>query len=167
MEVGYGRLSMESVAEEAGVARATVYRRYRNKADLVTAAIAEYEAADPSPEPSDDPRNDLLRFLADFDNRFTRSCVEVLGSLLANHEDPRSLALHRERVIALRRAYVRSLLERARDLGQLDPEVDLDLALEMLVGVVIARAVGGMPSLPGWAQRALELIWSTVGADTR
>ena len=40
MEVGYARLSMESVASEAGVARATVYRRFKDKADLVTAAIA-------------------------------------------------------------------------------------------------------------------------------
>ena len=31
---------MESVAIEAGVARATIYRRYRDKADLITAAIA-------------------------------------------------------------------------------------------------------------------------------
>ena len=39
-EVGYGKVTMESVACEAGVARATIYRRYRDKADLITAAIA-------------------------------------------------------------------------------------------------------------------------------
>ena len=39
-EHGYARISMESIASEAGVARATVYRRYRDKADLITAAIA-------------------------------------------------------------------------------------------------------------------------------
>ena len=39
-DVGYARVSMESVAIEAGVARATIYRRYRDKADLITAAIA-------------------------------------------------------------------------------------------------------------------------------
>ena len=39
-DLGYANVSMESVATEAGVARATIYRRYRDKADLITAAIA-------------------------------------------------------------------------------------------------------------------------------
>ena len=40
LDEGYARLSMESVASEAGVSRATIYRRFKDKADLVTAAIA-------------------------------------------------------------------------------------------------------------------------------
>ena len=39
--LGYGRMTVESVAVEAGVSRASVYRRFRDKADLVTAAIAQ------------------------------------------------------------------------------------------------------------------------------
>ena len=42
---------MESVACEAGVARATVYRRYRDKADLITAAIAGNSTSHRSIEP--------------------------------------------------------------------------------------------------------------------
>ena len=44
----------------------------------------------------------------------------------------------------VRRAYARGLLQRACELGELDPNTDLDLALDMLVGVVIARAVSGV-----------------------
>lgn len=40
-EVGYARVSMESIASEAGVARTTVYRRFKDKADLITTAIAD------------------------------------------------------------------------------------------------------------------------------
>ena len=44
---GYDRTSIEAVAAEAGVTRATVYRRYATKADMVTAAVCtlagEYE----------------------------------------------------------------------------------------------------------------------------
>ncbi len=163
MDEGYTRLSMESVATEAGVARATVYRRFKDKADLVTAAIAGY--AGPVPPASDSgPAADLERFLLDFDDRFNRSCIEVLGGLLADREDPTALALHRERVIEPRRAYARALLEQARDSGELDPKADLDLALDMLVGVVIARAVGGRDLEPGWARRALDLVWRGAGA---
>jgi AcrR family transcriptional regulator len=163
MDEGYTRLSMESVASEAGVARATVYRRFKDKADLVTAAIASY--AGPGPASSDSgAAADLERFLLDFDDRFNRSCIEVLGGLLADREDPTALALHRERVIEPRRAYARALLEQARDSGELDANADLDLALDMLIGLVIARAIGGRDLEPGWARRALDLVWRGAGA---
>ena len=111
LDEGYARLSMESVASEAGVSRATIYRRFKDKADLVTAAIAgsaRLEAGtggSGGPGRSDNPRADLERFLLDFDDRFNRSCLEVLGGLLADREDPTALALHRARVIEPRRAY--------------------------------------------------------------
>ncbi len=166
MEVGYARLSMESVASEAGVARATVYRRFKDKADLVTAAIADYARADTAPGESLNPRRDLERFLVEFDDRFNRCCIEVLGGILANREDPTALALHRQRVIAPRKAYARALLERARQLGQLSPAADLDVALDMLVGLVIARAIGGQEHRPDWVERGLDLVWKGAGPET-
>ena len=51
-ELGYAKVSMESVAGEAGVARATIYRRYRDKADLITAAIASNSSTHLGPAPS-------------------------------------------------------------------------------------------------------------------
>jgi AcrR family transcriptional regulator len=162
-ELGYGGISMESVACEAGVARATVYRRYRDKADLVTAAIAERAAQTRKPEPSEDPRRDLAQFLVDFEDRFNQSCIEVLGCLLGDRDDPHALALCRERVIAPQRAYALSLLEHARRLGQLRPDADLSLALNMLVGVVVVRAVHGAASAPGWVDKALDAVWTAMG----
>ena len=38
-ETGYAGVSMESVAKEAGVARATIYRRHHDKADLILSLI--------------------------------------------------------------------------------------------------------------------------------
>lgn len=157
-ELGYARVTMERVAAEAGVARATVYRRYQDKADLITAAIAAGIEELPT-RPSDDPRRDLVRFLTAFDARFAHHCLGVLGSLLGGQEDPYALDLHRERVIEPRAAYARRLLERAQELGQLDPEADVDLALQMLVGAVFARRISGVPSDRSWARRAVETIW--------
>jgi AcrR family transcriptional regulator len=161
-DVGYAAMSMESVASDAGVARATVYRRYRGKADLVTSAIAEH-AAEIAPGPSDDPKGDLIGFLADFDDRFATSGMGVLGSLLADRENRAALELHRQRVIAPRLSYVRRLLEQAQAHGDLRPDANLDLAIQMLGGSVYLRRVAGVASEPDWAERAVDTIWQGMG----
>jgi AcrR family transcriptional regulator len=158
-EIGYAKMSMESIATEARVARATVYRRFRDKADLITAAIAANIAAHGNAERSNDPRADLVRYLEEFDERFGESCVEVIGTLLGSREERGALDLHRQRVVMPRTQYARSLLVRAQELGQLSPSIDVDLAVEMLAGSVFARRVHGTASGPGWAERAVEMIW--------
>jgi AcrR family transcriptional regulator len=153
------------VASEAGVARATIYRRYRDKADLVTSAIAEHAAEIPA-RPSGDPKADLCRFLVEFDRRFGASGVGVLGALMTNRDDADALELHRERVIAPRLAYGRQLLEQARADGDLRPDADIDLAFQMLSGSVFHRRVAGVESEPGWAERAVDTIWRGMGTGS-
>jgi AcrR family transcriptional regulator len=162
-EVGYANISMESVASEAGVARATVYRRYRDKADLITAAIATNSSTHLAPGPSHDPRTDLINYLNQFDERFAESCLEVVGTLIGSREEPGSLDLHRRRVVEPRMGHALALLERARQLGQLRPDADLDLALQMLAGSVFARRVAGTASTPEWAERAVDTVWVGMG----
>jgi AcrR family transcriptional regulator len=162
-EVGFGKVSMESVASEAGVARATIYRRYRDKADLITAAIAANSSTHLGSGDGDDPRAELIEYLNEFDARFAEGCLEVVGTLIGAREDPGALALHRERVVGPRMGYARSLLERARQLGQLRDDADLDLALQMVTGSVFARRVAGDASAVGWAERAVDIIWRGMG----
>ena len=162
-ELGYAKVSMEGVAAEAGVARATVYRRYQDKADLLTAAIAENSTTHLATAVSTDPRGDLVAYLRDFDRRYAVGCLEVVGTLIGMREDPRALDLHRQRVVAPRMAYTGALLQRARELGQLRPDADLDLALQMLTGSVFARRVSGQDSPDGWAERAVDTIWAGMG----
>jgi AcrR family transcriptional regulator len=158
-ELGYARMSMESIAGEAGVARATVYRRFKDKADLITAAIADNPGGHLPEAPSDDPRADLIAFLEAFDKRFGESCVEVVGTMLGAPEERDALELHRRRVVAPRTAYARALVVRAQDLGEVSLDLDADLAVQMLTGSVLARRVSGSPSPPDWARRAVDVIW--------
>jgi AcrR family transcriptional regulator len=166
-ELGYARLSMESVASEAGVARATVYRRFKDKADLITAAIAGNPGGRFPGEPSDDPRADLVAYLEAFDERFAESCIEVVGTLLGSRQERAALTLHRRRVVEPRMAYVRTLLVRARELGEIGADTDVDLVVQMLTGSVLARRVSGASSPPHWARRAVDMIWRCPQSDAR
>ncbi len=163
--LGYANVSMESVATEAGVARATIYRRYRDKADLITAAIAAGSGAHRTHAPSLDPRADLVAYLDAFDRRFAEGCLGVLGTLIGAREDPGALGLHRQRVVGPRLAYVRSLLEQAQRLGQLRDDADLDLAVQMLAGSVFTRRVAGTAAGPAWAERSVDTVWKGMGPD--
>lgn len=158
-DLGYLKMSMESVASEAGVARSTVYRRFRDKGDLVTAAIAATMPATDPPDVSTDPRQDLIDFVEEFDRRSAKCLVEVLGSLLGSREERATLELHRRRVIGPRRAYARGLLEQACRLGQLRSDTDVDLALEMVVGAVFARQVIGASRRAAWVSDAVDAVW--------
>jgi len=164
--VGYANVSMESVASEAGVARATIYRRHRDKADLITAAIAANSSAHLATGPSADPRADVVAYLDAFDQRFAEGCLEVLGTLIGAREDPGALALHRQRVVGPRLAFLRSLLDQARQRGQLRDDADLDLAMQMLVGSVFARRVAGTAAGPAWAERAVDTVWTGMGTGS-
>src|SRR5215470_10204704 len=76
-ELGYARLTMDGVAREAGVARTTLYRRYRDKADLVSAAINGLRQ--PSKRPSTgDARHDLIVSLDNVRRNFDMSLAGTL-----------------------------------------------------------------------------------------
>jgi AcrR family transcriptional regulator len=157
--LGFGQMTMESIALEAGVSRATIYRRYRDKADVVTDAIAGAAAVQPASGGRADPRRDLVRFLEAFDGRFAESCLEVIGGLVGDRSAPHALEMHRERVVKPRTDYALSLLEEAQRRGELAADADLRLAMQMLAGSVFFRRVGGQQASPGWAEKAVEAIW--------
>ncbi len=152
-DVGYSNMSMESVAAEAGVARATIYRRYQDKADLVTSAIA---AAADQPARTGEPLADLVAYLEEFDSHFSESCLEIVGCLLGCRADPSAMTLHRDRVVGPRLRALAALVGRAKEEGSLREDTDLDLLVEMLVGVVFARRIIGLPAGSGWARAAVE-----------
>ena len=137
--------------------KATLYRRYRNKADLATAAlvsIAEPEFAAPLPG---ETREALVDHLARFERSVGRGGLDVLGALLDQHSDPELLELHRQRVISRGKARMLAILERARDRGEIRDDTDFDAAIEMLIGSYFARRLAGGPR-KRWAETVVDTL---------
>ena len=155
-ERGYGELSMERVAADAGVGKATVYRRYRNKADLATAALASVSGpwlARPLP---DETRAALIEHLTRFEESLTLVGMGVIAAML-EERDPELLELHRRRSIERGRARSRAILERARARGELRPGIDPDTVMEMLIGSLFARRLTGNTD-DGWPASAVDAL---------
>jgi AcrR family transcriptional regulator len=160
---GYDRTSIEAVAAEAGVTRATVYRRYPTKADMVTAAVcAMTEAKEPGE--CADARTTLLELLRGF-----RDCVgpadglAIAASLyIQRHEHPELLESFRERVIHPTRRKMEAVLELARDRGEISEDVEPSAVIEMLIGSYLYRALAGRPIPRNWPERAIAAVWPAV-----
>jgi AcrR family transcriptional regulator len=62
-DVGYGALTMDAVAAEAGVGKATIYRRWRTKQDLVVDTISDLNRAEATPPDTGSLEGDLRQML--------------------------------------------------------------------------------------------------------
>ena len=155
-ERGYRELSMEQVAADAGVSKATVYRRYRNKADLATAALATVSHAKYSGPIPDDTREALVEHLQRFETGIATVGLGAIASLL-EERDPELLALHRERTISRGRERSRVIIRRAQERGEIRADADPEVAMEMLIGSLFARRLSGNEQ-PGWAESAVDTL---------
>jgi AcrR family transcriptional regulator len=160
---GYARMSMESVAEAAGVGKTTVYRRYKDKDDLVTAAL---EQMTPVLEPPDsgDTRADLLLLLQRFQGSKEKiEDLRLMGTLWSEEQrNPELMRLFRERVIRPRRQMLLDILKRGKKRGELRDDVDPALVVEMMVGAHFARRFAGRPIPRDWAEQVVDQIWPAL-----
>ena len=98
-EVGYEQLSIEAVASRSGAAKTTIYRRYRDKAALVAAAVDHRAHAVP-PEPvADDLRGDLLGLVSWLGKQIAEQEMGLLGAVFAGMRSDARLAEEMRRIL--------------------------------------------------------------------
>ena len=155
-ELGYARMSLESVAAAAGTTTPSLRRRYSNKAELVAAVIGSLRVEElPASAPT--PRAHALAILENFHSNLRAiPALAILGSLLAEEErHPELLDLFKTRIVEPRRA----LLRQALGAGDLPQSADLDALTSMLIGSFYGRYVtlAGIPD--DWPDRVLSVVW--------
>jgi AcrR family transcriptional regulator len=155
-ELGYARMSLESVAAAAGTTVPSLRRRHRNKAELVAAVIGSLRVEEP-PADAPTPRAHALAILENFHSNLQAiPSMAILGSLLAEEErHPELLHLFKTRIVEPRRA----LLRQALAAGDLPDFADIDTLTSMLIGSFYARyvTIAGIPD--DWPNRVLSAIW--------
>jgi AcrR family transcriptional regulator len=156
---GYARMSVDAVAAEAGVGKPTVYLRHPSKAALATAALAHLRERT-APSDIGDTRADLVAHLRHFRAGVERPFgMAMIGNVLAEeHHTPELLERFRERLVTPRRRMIASVLERARDRGELRPGVDIDAAVDMLVGSYYAHYLADGRPKRAWPEAAVDLL---------
>jgi len=141
-EVGYDRLTMDAVATAAKASKATLYRRWTSKAELVVDAISRAKGC-PVPDDVDTGslRGDLVS-LSCGDGGFTDEMpMSVMAGLLtALQRDAELQRAFRERFLAPRLGLVTRIYRRAIDRGEISADVDIELLVSTLPAVIIHHA---------------------------
>jgi len=142
-EHGFARLTVEAIAQRAGVAKQTIYRWWPSKTDILVEAFLTDAAEDLTPPDTGDPTADLIAHLTALATFLTESDAgAVFRALTAEGlHDPRLAARLRAEYLSAQRARDRLPLERAVARGELPAATDLDALVDRLVGPLYYRAL--------------------------
>src|SRR5436190_1751735 len=138
-EVGYGALTIESVAARAGVGKSTIYRHWPGKLALVEDAFRTLKAQALVPE-SGTLRERITGFLEQVARLVEESTYSACMPALieAAERDPQVRAFHCD-FSAERRAVLVDVLRDAVETGELSDSSDPELLADALVGPIVMR----------------------------
>jgi AcrR family transcriptional regulator len=160
-ELGVYEFRTEDVAARAGVGKGAIYRRYDSKDALVTAAIAALVGGEIAVPDTGSTREDLLVLMREAVDLYSGSLAgRLMPNLIGAMARKRDLAKAvREGFLAGRRAALREVLRRGMERGDLSPNADLELVLDVLGGPLFYRLlVTGGPIDEQLAEGVADLI---------
>jgi AcrR family transcriptional regulator len=151
---------VEAVAAQAGVAKTTIYRRYRDREEMIAAALTSLTSPPPPPDASS---LQPMQWVIEQSFNAIESGIGLDGvAAPLTDEDTRFTALIRALLVE-HRAALAAVVEDATAAGQLRP--DIDTMLDCIVGAYLAERARSGNVQPGWAQRILRALWPAVAAS--
>ncbi|MDB5733077.1 MAG: transcriptional regulator, TetR family [Variovorax sp.] len=138
-EAGMAAVTMDAVAQRAGAGKASLYRRWKSKDELLADALTLHSPTDVEVD-TGRLRDDLVRVYEHYygigDHLMQAAVQEMLGNVRQHMAWTEKVAPER---LTARRAKVRALFERAVARGEIAPPPDLDLLLDVVPAMVLSR----------------------------
>jgi AcrR family transcriptional regulator len=167
-EVGYARLSIESVARRAGVGKTAVYRRWPSKQQMVVAVVSEVAGAAIPVIDTGSLIGDVRAFLHEAYNGLRLPAVRAILPDLFAEGSRRRDELGEDLLATVRdprRARAAEMIERAVERGELDRSVDVETAMDMLAGPLYWRlAVIQTPEGDEYVERLTRVVVAGIKA---
>ncbi|MFI1796098.1 TetR/AcrR family transcriptional regulator C-terminal ligand-binding domain-containing protein [Streptomyces sp. NPDC020379] len=140
--VTMGELSMERIAREAGVGKATLYRRWAGKEELMLDVLRSMDDALPE-LPGTSARDDLVAVLELLRRRgLAKRSSAVLRTVISQVQaHPKLWKEYHQTVILARRATVHAVLRRGMTTGELRDDLDIQLLSDLFVSPMLSRAM--------------------------
>jgi len=159
-EVGYGALTMDAVAAEAGVGKATIYRRWRTKEDLVVDTIAEVNRAEmavPNTGSLEGDLREMLHAVVAGINGSSGAATQALLSTIPHH--PALAEAFRQGPLGVWEQGFDEIFARAEARGELQPgQVDAVITEAITAPLVQRWLVRGEPVTDAYADEVLAKV---------
>jgi AcrR family transcriptional regulator len=164
---GVKRLTIEGVSARTGIAKTTLYRRWRSKEDLALAVMLEMARTATSASAGPNLRSALVGYvgaaIAILRTTPMGRVMQGLASDLAT--DPVLATRFRDEVVMLRQRHLADLLTRAMAEQQLRPDLDPELLQDLLFGPVYYRLLfSGRPLDDALAEQIVDAVLPTIVA---
>jgi len=140
LESGFGAVTVEKIAEQAKVSKATIYKWWPNKAAVVmdsfmSAALSRLPVPD-----TGSVRNDIAIQVTNLAKFLTSREGKVINELIAEGQsDPKLAEEYRSRYFSPRRLESHRILERGVHRGELKQDLDIELTIDLIYGPLFYR----------------------------
>jgi AcrR family transcriptional regulator len=165
-ERGYEGLTMEGIAERAGVGKTTLYRRFRTRDEVLEAASAAFVTRIGEPD-TGTLRGDLIALLESAVRVYRGLAGRVMPGLVSAMAQNAELARRvREGFLSRRREALAAVLRRGIARGELRTDLDVELALDLLGGPLMYRLlVTGGPVNGRVAAGVVDMLLRGIAAE--
>ena len=161
LEEGYARMSIARVAEEARVGRPAIYRRYKDKAELVAAVLADKQARN-APIDTGSARGDLIAHLEFARRRFA---IELAGTMIVEgRKHPELLDGFRRGMLQPRVGDIITALERGKARGEVRKDLDSEVAVHAIMGAFMYHRIATGQPKKGWSEHVVDTLWPAFAA---
>jgi AcrR family transcriptional regulator len=163
---GFAAVTVEAIAERAGVSKATIYRWWPNRAAVVMDGFLSTVSSEvPFPHTGhaqEDIRIHMRRLAEAFSDKIGRTVAALIAE---GQSDPELAEALRSRWLSVRRAEAREILELGIERGELREDLDLEVAVDVLYGPIYYRMlVGHAPLDEDFADALAAHIFAGLGA---
>lgn len=165
-ELGYARLSMEAVAKRAGVGKSALYRRWSSKQQMALAVLAEFSVGQAELPDTGSLRGDVRASLEAVTRwlthpRFSRILPDLVAEMARS---PELSELVEGMIGRPRRDHSVAFLRRAIDRGELNPDIDLEIALDLIAAPVYWRlTVRDSDAEAGYLDKLTDVLMRALG----
>jgi AcrR family transcriptional regulator len=137
-------MTIEGIAAQAGVGKTTIYRRWSSREEVVAAALRTLTAEIQIPD-TGSVRGDLTAIMREFQRSTMNSAVGAMIGRLAGAtiKNPELKEIFWANVFMPRRRALATILQRGVARGELRADIDIEMALDMIVGTVLFEALFG------------------------
>jgi AcrR family transcriptional regulator len=157
-EGGVRGLTIEGVAERSGVAKTTIYRRWRDRDELALAVLIEMLEGFRAPRDVGDTRKELLAFVQEAKDVILRGGV-MQGLISEIATRPELGQIYRTRIIEARLAEMKIIVKRGIERGDLRPDTDVRVVHELLIGPLFYRLLlSGAPLNKRHANQLVDAV---------